>query len=222
MVGAQRVGEARPHGPGCVMRTAALLAALAIGALSPGAARGPHAAQGEEIAVDRNAIGSFALVDHAGKSVTERDFRGRFMLVFFGYTFCPDVCPTDLQTIGAALDALGDAGKRVQPIFITLDPERDTAKVLARYVRHFHPRLIGLTGTPEQIALAAQTYGVIHVKVMQSKSRGGAEDTGYVVDHSAIIYLLGPDGRFLAAYAHGTGPKQLAAGLSKHLRADRS
>ncbi len=205
------------------MRTAALLAALAMVALAPlGAAHRPSAADGREIAVDRNAIGSFALVNHTGKRVTERDFRGRFMLVFFGYTFCPDVCPTDLQTIGTALKLLGKAGARVQPIFITLDPERDTAEVLARYVRHFHPRLIGLTGTPEEIALAAQTYGVIHVKVMQGKSRGGAEDTGYAVDHSAIIYLMGPDGRFLAAFADGTGPKQLAAGVSKHLRDDRS
>ncbi|OGA52905.1 MAG: hypothetical protein A3G24_26850, partial [Betaproteobacteria bacterium RIFCSPLOWO2_12_FULL_62_13] len=176
----------------------------------------------EEIAVDRTARGSFALVDHTGRPVTDRDFHGRFMLVFFGYTFCPDVCPTDLQAIGVAVNALGEAGKRVQPIFVTLDPERDTAEALARYVTHFHPQFLGLTGTPEEVAIAAQAYGVIYLKAMQAQGGTGAEDPRYVVDHSAYIYLLGPDGRFLAAFAHGTEPKQLAAGILKHLKAHRS
>lgn len=211
MVGAQRLGGARTRGPGRAVRTAALLAALAIGTLAPGAAHGPYAAQDTEIAVDRKAIGSFALVDHAGRRVTERDFRGRFMLVFFGYTSCPDVCPTDLQTIGTALKALGKAGKRVQPIFVTLDPERDTAEVLARYVSHFHPRFLGLTGTPEEVALAAQAFGVIHVK---AAAQGGH----YTLDHSAFTYLLGPDARFRAAFAHGIEPGRLAAGISKHAK----
>jgi protein SCO1/2 len=108
----------------------------------------------EQIVVDRTASGPFLLIDHKGRPVTDRDFRGKFMRVFFGYTFCPDVCPIDLQIISKAVDALGEAGNRVQPIFITVDPKRDTVEVLARYVSHFHPRLLGLTGTPEQVAMA--------------------------------------------------------------------
>lgn len=187
-------------------RIAALAAALGMAA----ALLQPSAGAGSEIAVDRSARGSFSLVDHTGRRVTERDFRGRFMLVFFGFTFCPDVCPTDLQTIGTALNALGAAGRRVQPIFITLDPERDTAEVLARYVRHFHPRFLGLTGTADEIALAAQAFGAIHVKL-------ATRDGGYSLDHTAFTYLLGPDARFRAAFAHGIEPGQLAAGISRHL-----
>lgn len=185
--------------------------------LAPGAARGPYAADDVEIAIDRNAIGSFALVGHTGNRVTERDFRGRFMLVFFGYASCPDVCPTDLQTIGAALNALGGADKQVQPIFISLDPERDRLEVLASYVRHFHPRLLGLSGTPDQVALAAQTYGVVHHKVITTAGPERAQTPRYTIDHSAYIYLLGPDARFLAAFAHGVDAKRLAAGLRKYL-----
>lgn len=189
------------------MRIAALLAALALEAVALGAGGG-------EIAVDRNAVGSFELVAHTGKRVTERDFRGRFMLVFFGYTSCPDVCPTDLQTIGAALKALGKAGKWVQPIFVTVDPERDTAEDLARYVTHFHPRFLGLTGTPDEVALAAQNFGAIYVKTLSGEGR-------YTIDHSAFIYLLGPDTRFRAAFAHGIEPARLAAGIAKHLKGAR-
>lgn len=188
-------------------RIAALAAALGMAA----ALLQPSAGAGSEIAVDRSARGSFSLVDHTGRRVTERDFRDRFMLVFFGYTFCPDACPTDMLTIGDALKSLGEAGKRVQPIFVTLDPERDSAEVLARYVTHFHPRFLGLTGTPEEVALAAETFGVIHVKV-------AAQGRRYTLDHSAFIYLLGPDARFRAAFSHGIEPGRLAANISRHLK----
>ncbi|MBI3916490.1 MAG: SCO family protein [Betaproteobacteria bacterium] len=203
------------------VRTAALV--LALGALLAALAAQQIDARGrDEIPIDRSARGSFSLVDHTGRRVNEADLRGRFLIAFFGYTFCPDVCPTDLQTIGTALNALGKAGERVQPIFITLDPERDTTEVLARYVRHFHPRFLGLTGTPEAIALAAQAFGVIHVKVMPARRGTNAKHGDYVVDHSAVIYLLGPDGRFLAAYRHGISPGNLAAAVSKHLKGGRS
>ena len=195
-----------------------MLAATGIGALALGVLPAQHARANEEIAVDRTARGIFALVDHAGRRVTDRDFRGRFMLVFFGYTSCPDVCPTDLQVIGAAVNALGEAGKRVQPIFVTLDQERDTADMLASYVSHFHPRFVGLTGTPEQVALAAQTYGVIYVKAMQAGGNSDSANIRYLIDHSTYIYLLGPDGRFLAAFPHGINSKRLAAKISKHLK----
>lgn len=189
------------------MRAAALAAVLALGTLAPGAAD----AGGIEIAVNRDATGSFALVAHTGKRVTERDFGGRFLLVYFGYTSCPDVCPTDLLAIGEAIKQLGEAGKRVQPLFVTVDPERDSAEVLARYVTHFHPRFFGLTGTPEEVAIAAQNFGAIHVKAVGREGR-------YTVDHSAFTYLLGPDARFRAAFEHGAGPGRLAAAIRKHLQ----
>jgi cytochrome oxidase Cu insertion factor (SCO1/SenC/PrrC family) len=171
----------------------------------------------EQIVVDRTASGPFLLIDHKGRPVTDRDFRGKFMLVFFGYTFCPDVCPIDLQIISKAVDALGEAGNRVQPIFITVDPKRDTVEVLARYVSHFHPRLLGLTGTPEQVAMAAQTYGVLYMTALDTMSDSDGAHAQYLVDHSALTYLLGPDGRFRAAFPHNTEPKKLAAGILKHL-----
>ena len=170
-----------------------------------------------EVTVDRSARGAFDLVDPSGRRITEGNFSGKFMLVFFGYTSCPDVCPTDLQVAGAAIDALGPGGEQVQPIFITLDPERDTAEVMAAYVRHFHPRFLGLSGTPEQIALAAQTYGVIYVMAPPRRDSNGSGKPFYLIDHSALLYLLGPDGRFVAAFPHGTGVRQLAAGIAKQL-----
>lgn len=197
-----------------VAATCVLAGVVALRALSD---QGPAA--GEEIAVDRNARGSFDLLDHAGRRVTESDFSGKFMLVFFGYASCPDVCPTDLQVIGTAVDALGKAGGRVQPIFVTLDPGRDKANLVASYVRHFHPRFLGLGGTPEQVALAAQTYGVIYMKAAAQPREGkSAENAFYLIDHSAYIYLLGPDGRFLAVFSHGIDPKRLAAGIAKHMK----
>lgn len=177
-----------------------------------------HSSADEEILVDRTASGPFSLVDHTGRPVTDRDFRGQFMLVFFGYTFCPDVCPIDLQIIGKAMDALGKPGYRVQPIFITVDPERDTPAVLARYVSHFHPRLLGLTGTPEQVAAAAQAYGVLYMKAIEASTSANPKGAEYLVDHSAFTYLLGPDGRFVAAFAHNNDSKKLAAGILKHLK----
>ena len=111
--------------------------------------------------------GPFALTDQAGHARTDRDFRGRLMLVYFGFTFCPDVCPTDLQAIGLALDRLGPDGDQVQPIFITVDPERDTASHLADYVPMFHPRLIGLTGSADAIRKVADAYKVYYARVPQ-------------------------------------------------------
>jgi protein SCO1/2 len=102
--------------------------------------------------------GPFELVDHTGKKRTDADFRGKLLLVYFGYTYCPDICPADLLQISLAIDQLGTAGDEVQPLFISVDPERDTTTVLAQYVSSFHPRLIGLTGTPEKIRRVANSY----------------------------------------------------------------
>lgn len=188
-----------------IVRTAVALIAIA-GLLAVGASRAAG-----EIEVDRSAVGAFSLVSHDGKRVTERDFRGRFLLVFFGYTSCPDICPTDLATIGAAMRSLGAAGRRIQPVFITVDPESDTPEAMAAYVRHFHPRMIGLTGTPDEIAAAAQNFGAIYLKAARADGR-------YTVDHSAYIYLLGPDARFRAVFDHGIDDGRLSAGIRKHLK----
>jgi cytochrome oxidase Cu insertion factor (SCO1/SenC/PrrC family) len=143
--------------------------------------------------------GPFELIDHSGHARTERDFRGRLMLVYFGFTYCPDVCPTDLQAIGQALDKLGADATGVQPLFVTVDPERDTAEHLADYVAMFHPRLIGLTGSVEAIRKAADAYKVYYAKVPLAKDAGD-----YTVDHTAFIYLMDRDGNYLGFFPPGT------------------
>jgi len=143
--------------------------------------------------------GPFELTDHTGRLRTERDFRGRLMLVYFGFTYCPDICPTDLQAIGQTLDKLGRDGDSVQPLFVTVDPERDTAQHLAEYVPLFHPRLIGLTGSREAVRKAADAYKVYFAKVPIGKEAGD-----YTVDHTAFIYLMDRDGNYLGFFPPGT------------------
>lgn len=158
--------------------------------------------------------GPFTLIDHTGREVTEKTFLGKYLLVFFGFTFCPDICPTELQVITAALDQMGPAGEAIQPVFITIDPARDTPEVLKAYVSNFGPRLLGLTGTPEQIAAAAKAYRVYYAKAANS----GA-DENYVMDHSTIIYLMGPDGRFVRHMPYTTDAAKLAAELKESVNA---
>ena len=151
--------------------------------------------------------GPFALTDHTGRRRTDADFRGQLLLVYFGFTYCPDVCPTDLQAIGLALDRLGAAGEGVQPLFLTVDPERDTVEHLAEYVPLFHSRLIGLTGTADEIRAAARAYKVYYARVATS---GGSD---YTVDHSAFIYLLDREGRYLGFFPPGTPPERIAEAI---------
>jgi protein SCO1/2 len=125
------------------------------------------------------------------------------MLIYFGYTYCPDVCPADLTAISSAIDLLGRAGDAVQPVFITVDPERDTVEHLADYVTAFHPRLVGLTGTPDQIRHVATAYKAYYAKA----EIGGGED--YAIDHTAFIYLVGKDGRYRGFLPPGTTPERL-------------
>ena len=153
--------------------------------------------------------GPFELVSHKGEHVTDKDFRGKYMLVSFGYTYCPDVCPTELQVISAALDELGEKAKDIQPIFITIDPERDTVATLAQYMPSFHPRYIGLTGSPEAIAKAAKAYRVYYSK---GENKGGGD---YLMDHSSIIYLMDKQGTFLKHFSYGTDAKALAKGIEE-------
>ena len=153
--------------------------------------------------------GAFTLVAHTGETVSDTDFHGKYLLVFFGYTFCPDICPTSLQEMALTLDALGGEAAMIQPLFITIDPQRDTPEVLAEYVAAFDPRIIGLTGTPEQIAAAAKAY-----RAYYARSDPASDGDTYLMDHSAFIYLMGPDGRFLKAMSH----REPAAEIVKNIR----
>lgn len=155
--------------------------------------------------------GPFTLVDHTGRTVTQADFGGKLKLIYFGYTYCPDVCPTELSTIAAVMDRLGPDAERVQPLFISIDPARDTVPHMAGYVALFHPRLIGLTGTAEQVAAAARAYRVYYAKA----PNGG--ETDYLMDHSSFVYLTGPDGAVKAIFPAKTAPETMADGIRKTL-----
>ena len=171
--------------------TAVALAALLLGGGIAMVSRAPPPGASAPAAVTGKALigGPFSLIDTTGKRVTDADFRGRFMLVYFGYTFCPDVCPASLQVIGAALDQLGLDGEKITPVFITLDPARDTPEKLAAYVKSFHPRLVGLTGSPDEIAAAIKAYRVYAKKVPDETN-----PADYTMDHSSIAFLMGPNG----------------------------
>ena len=155
--------------------------------------------------------GPFALVDQNGKPRTNEDFRGKVMLVYFGFTYCPDVCPTDLQNIGLALDQLGPAGEQIQPLFITVDPERDTAEHLKDYVPMFHPRLIGLTGDAAAVHAAAAAYRTYYAKIP-------LKGDDYTVDHSSFTYVVGADGQYLGFFPPGTPPERIAESLRPRLK----
>ncbi len=156
--------------------------------------------------------GPFTLIDTQGRTVSDSDFRGRLMLVYFGFTHCPDVCPTDLSAIGEAVRTLGPAADGIAPIFITLDPQRDTPAVMGDYVQLIDPRVIGLTGSPQATDAAAKAYRVFYKRA----ERPDAPDD-YGVDHSAYIYLMDRDGKFLTVFRHGTEPDAIVAGLKSHL-----
>jgi protein SCO1 len=149
--------------------------------------------------------GQFTLTAADGAVVTEQTYRGKWLLVFFGFTSCPDTCPTALLDIAAALEKLGPAADKVQPLFITVDPQRDTPVVIGDYTRSFDPRIIGLTGTPEQIAAVAREYGAYYAP---RKIGPGPED--YVMDHSSYLYLMDPEGKFVRGFDADTPGDRLA------------
>ncbi|MEP2828650.1 SCO family protein [Parvibaculum sp.] len=155
--------------------------------------------------------GPFTLVNQDGETVTEETYSGKYMLIYFGFTFCPDICPTELGIMTAALDRLGEKAKKVQPIFITVDPERDTPDVMARYVKLFSPRLVGLTGTQEQIDKVAKAYHVFYRKAEDESS------SDYTMDHSSIVFLMGPDGEYLKLFPPQTPPDKMAETIESHI-----
>jgi len=148
-------------------------------------------------------------VDKSGREAHLGDFKGDFTLLFFGFTNCPDVCPTALQVMAAALDKLGPNAARITPVLISVDPAHDTPAVLATYVASFHPRLVGLTGSQAEIDAVAKAYRVYVKKVPDPKSTAG-----YTMDHSSIIYVMGPDGSYRAHFTHATSPDVMAERLS--------
>ncbi len=210
-------------GRGLFRRALARLAfkCLLAGALLAALAGGPAAAGGSDAAGDGapgappiSFGGPFALVDHAGRARSDKDFAGRFLLVVFGYPRCSNTCPTGLATMAAALDRLGGAGERVQPLFISVDPARDTPAELAAYVGRFHPRLIGLTGTEPAVAAAARAYRAHRRKVVPADSTAPDD---YLVDHASLTFLIGPAGQWLTLFPHRTDAAVMAAAIRRYL-----
>lgn len=159
--------------------------------------------------------GPFTLTDQTGATVTDKTYDGSYRLIYFGYTFCPDACPTELGVMAQAIDALGSAGGKVLPIFITIDPARDTAQQLAGYVPLFDKRLVGLTGTPEQIAAVAKEYKVYYAKADQP----GVDTKSYGMNHSSFVYLMDPAGKFLTVFSSDTDSDKMAAEIRRFMDA---
>ena len=167
---------------------------------------------GEQVSGKALVGGPFTLTDAAGKKVTDQDFRGKYMLVFFGYTSCPDICPAGLQLMAGALEKLGPKAERIVPVFISVDPARDTPQKLGAYVKNFDPRLLGLTGTPDEIAAVAKAYKVYYAKVANND-----KPDDYTMDHTSIMYVMDPKGEFVTHFTPQTSAEDMAAKLAKLL-----
>lgn len=184
--------------------------AIGVGAHFIVAAGGPSAITRNF--VDPGIGGPFKLTDDTGKVRTDQDFRGKIMLVEFGYTFCPDICPLGLQLFADVMDKLGPDAAKVQPLFITVDPTRDTPEQLRNYVTHFSPKILGLTGTDQEIARVAREY-----RVYYKLAADHATNPNYSVDHSAILYIMDQQGRFVGHFTHETPVDQVVAAIRSHL-----
>jgi protein SCO1/2 len=174
----------------------------------PGPSRGPTASRGTALVG-----GPFELIDQHGRTRRDAEFRGRSMLVYFGYTFCPDICPTSLMVMTRTLQALEaadpDLAAGVVPIFVTIDPERDTVEALAAYAPHFHQRLVALTGSTAQVAAAAKAYRVFYAKAVDDSA------SDYLMDHSGFIYLMDPDGSYRTHFTHDATPETILQTLRR-------
>jgi cytochrome oxidase Cu insertion factor (SCO1/SenC/PrrC family) len=155
--------------------------------------------------------GPFELIDQNGRKRGDKDFRGKLLIVYFGYTVCPDICPTDLQQIGLAVDRLGEAGTAVQPLFISIDPKRDTPKVLSDYVPFFHPRLIGLTGSADEIAAVAREYKAYFARY------DPPDGSPYLMDHTGFIYVVDKVGKYRGFFPSGTSEDRMREMIAKIL-----
>jgi protein SCO1/2 len=195
------------------VRRSILIFALAITFLALGVAavtlfftRGPESDKTQSSTVPIG--GHFALQDTSGKTVTDQTYRGKWLLIYFGYTYCPDACPTALNNMSVALKKLGPDASRLQPLFITVDPKRDTAQVMADYLKSFDPRIVGLTGSQAQTDSVVKAYRVY----VAPQNTGGSD---YLVDHTAAFYLMDPEGRFLNVISSGASGDEIAARLRK-------
>lgn len=208
------------YSPGALIGMLVVVAALAAALVYIGSREAPEDAATATGSAEIG--GPFTLTDQNGRTVTDADFRDSLMLVFFGYASCPDVCPLTLSNMSEALYQLGDDSESVVPVFITVDPERDTVERLHEYAARFHPSLVALTGTPEQIAKAAEAYHVYYKRVEagahhDADMHAGHMESAYDMDHTAIIYLMGRNGEYLAHFDPNTTPAQMAAGIAQHL-----
>lgn len=194
-----------------VRAAAAALAALCLAAAAPPPPQKPPP-------LEALFGGPFELTDHNGRAVTDGTFRGRFTLLYFGYTFCPDLCPTNLLTMAEAVEALGPEGGRVQPLFVTVDPERDDPATLRDYMAHFGPRFLGLRGTPAQTRALLKAWRIHRRKV---PAGAGADADDYLVDHATLTFLMGPDGRFRTLFPHDTPAEKMTATIRRYLAAER-
>ncbi|CAM0909525.1 unnamed protein product [Alopecurus aequalis] len=160
--------------------------------------------------------GPFALVNHDGKPVTEKDFLGKWTLLYFGFTHCPDICPDELQKMSAAIKKIKENVKlEIVPVFISVDPERDTVEQVHDYVKEFHEDLIGLTGTAEEVRKVARAYRVYYMKTEE-------EGSDYLVDHSIVMYLMNPKMEFVKFFGKNYDEDTLAQGIIKEIREHKS
>ncbi|MFN0217296.1 MAG: SCO family protein [Hyphomicrobium sp.] len=200
-----------PRTIGIILAGLAAGAALALVALRAPDAPPPAA---EATTTGKALVGGpFTLTDQTGKRVTEKDFLGKYAIIFFGFTNCPDICPSGLQVLTAALDKIGAKADLATPVFITLDAKRDTPEKLALYLKSFHPRLVGLTGSEDEVAAAAKAYRVYYQKVTDEKN-----PDSYSYDHAALFYVMGKDGAFVAPIPHSNDVDEVATALDKILR----
>lgn len=189
-----------------------LLGGVAAIAIFPGARERLFPQQGSQTTGKALIGGPFTLIDQSGKQVTDKDYRCRYMLVFFGFTACPDICPAGLQLMSAALDKVGAKADNVTPIFISVDPARDTPDKLAAFVKNFNERIVGLSGTPEEIAAVAKAY-----RVFYEKTPNDAAPAEYGMNHTSIIYLMGPDGSYVTHFNPTTSVDAMSDKLNKLL-----
>jgi protein SCO1/2 len=185
----------------------AVLFAWQYGFLSPGGSR-PGTSGIAKIG------GPFTLIDHTGAARTEKNFHGKLMLIYFGYTYCPDVCPTALQVMSVALQNLGKKAESVAPLFITVDPERDTVKHLSDYVKNFHAGMVGLTGSAAQIKQVAKVYRVYYRK---AEPASGDPPEDYLMDHSSVVYLMDREGLYITHFTHRSPSEEIEAAIRKYL-----
>lgn len=182
-----------------------LLVSVLSYALTPASKNAPKATTQTSTAGIEGLGGSWALTDHNGKSVTDKDYSGKFRLMFFGFTYCPDVCPTELKRLSMVLEGLGDDAVNITPLFVTIDPERDSPKVLKDYLARFDERFIGLTGSVKQIEHMEDIYKVYSAKAQDP------EHTEYTMNHSALVYLIAPDDKVLHLFHSSDTPDQIIA-----------